>query len=72
MIPEMLPTPESTSVVEIGYDDQAEEVWVTFDKSGTYIYSQVPQVVWDEFRSASSKGNFVNTVLKPAYAYRRA
>lgn len=72
MTPDMQPTPESSSVAEIGYDEQAEEVWVTFVQSGTYVYSQVPQVVWDEFCAAASKGAFVNSVLKPGYPYRRA
>lgn len=71
MTPTMIPTPESSTVLEIGYDESLEEAWVTFQTSGTYIYSQVAAVVWAEFVAADSKGTFVNNVLKGAYPYRR-
>jgi len=71
MQPEMERTPESSTVEEIGYDPDAEEVWVRFSGSGLYVYSAVPAVVWEDLRSASSKGGFVNSVLKPSYAYHR-
>ena len=48
MGPEMEPTPESSSIEEIGYDADAEEVWVRFGGSGLYAYSGVPEVVWDD------------------------
>lgn len=67
MQPEMEHTPESSNVEEIGYDADAEEVWVRFKGSGFYVYSGVPAVVWEDFRAASSKGGFVNEVLKPSY-----
>jgi hypothetical protein len=72
MDPEMRPTPESSSVIEVGYDDVNEEVWVRFSKGGLYIYSSVPHVVWEELLNAPSKGSYVNQVLRPGYAYRRA
>jgi hypothetical protein len=72
MQPEMEPTPESSNVEEIGYDADAEEVWVRFRGSGFYVYSGVPAVVWEDFRAAPSKGSFVNAVLKPTYPYHRA
>ena len=72
MQPEMEYTPESESVEEIGYDADGEEVWVRFKRSGLYVYSGVPSIVWEDFRAAPSKGRFVNEVLKPSYPYRRA
>jgi hypothetical protein len=71
MGPEMEPTPESSSIEEIGYDADAEEVWVRFGGSGLYAYSGVPEVVWDDLRRSPSKGGFVNSVLKPSYPYRQ-
>ncbi len=67
MQPDMEPTPESSNVEEIGYDADAEEVWVRFRGSGCYVYSGVPAVVYEDFCAAPSKGSFVNQVLKPAY-----
>jgi len=71
-MPEMYATPESSNVAEIGYDDQAQEVYVTFLSGRSYAYMNVPAIVWEEFRNAPSKGTFVNTVLKPGYGYRPA
>jgi len=70
-MPEMIPTPESSTVVEIGYDPALEELYVTFEGSGPYAYSNVPAFVWDEMKMASSKGQFVHARLRGAYLYRR-
>lgn len=72
MEPEMHPTPESTSISEIGYDEANEEVWVRIGNSSPYIYSGVPSIVWQDFRAAPSKGVFFNQVIKPGYSCRRA
>ena len=71
MQPDMEYTPESSNVEEIGYDADAEDVWVRFRGSGLYVYSGVPTVVWEDFRAAPSKGGFVNDVLKPGYPFHR-
>ena len=70
MEPEMTPTPASTSVLEIGYAADAEEVWVRFTSGRLYVYSHVPRVVWEEMVASPSVGGFVNAVLKPGYPYR--
>lgn len=70
MTPEMIPTPGSTSVEEIGYDAEAEEVFVRYRSGGLYAYLGVPATVWEELRAARSTGSFVNQVLK-GYAYRQ-
>ena len=70
MAPEMQPTPESSNVREIGYDEAFEELWVVFDRA-TYVYSNVSPAVWAEFQYAPSKGRYVNEVLKPGYPCRR-
>jgi hypothetical protein len=67
---EMIPTPDSTSVEEIGYDAEAEEVFVRYREGGFYAYIGVPTVVWDELRAAPSTGTYVNQVIK-GYPYRR-
>lgn len=63
----------SSDVESIGYDDSAEELYVTYIKGGTYIYSGVPRVIYDEFLNAPSKGQFVKQQVKDAgFPYRRA
>jgi CHASE1-domain containing sensor protein len=70
MNPEMEPV-ASSNVAAIGYDESAEEVYVEFLDSGLYAYSGVSLPIFQEFQSASSKGSFVNQILKPGYPYRK-
>ncbi len=71
MTPEMIPTPDSSSVEEIGYDAEAEEVLIRYRSGGLYAYFGVPAVVWEELQAAPSTGTFVNQVIK-GYPYRQA
>jgi KTSC domain len=68
--PEMEPV-VSSNVASIGYDADNEDVYVEFIDGGTYIYSNVPAPVFDDFQRADSYGGFVNAVLKPGYPYRK-
>jgi KTSC domain len=67
---EMLLTPGSSSIEEIGYDAEAEELFVRYMSGRLYAYLGVPAVVWDQLRAAPSTGTFVNRVIK-GYPYRR-
>jgi hypothetical protein len=69
MTPEMQPV-VSEAIASIGYDEEAEEVYVEFNSGRTYVYMQVPRPTWQDFETADSKGGFVNSVLKPNYACR--
>jgi KTSC domain len=62
---------ESRAVTAIGYDRQAEEAYVRFVGGGTYAYGRVSPTLWEYFRTATSKGRFVNLVLKPRHPCRR-
>jgi hypothetical protein len=70
VLPDMQPV-QSSNVARIGYEEDAEEVYVEFYNSGTYVYSGVPPIVFEDFERAPSKGKFVNEVLKPRYACHR-
>jgi hypothetical protein len=63
---------ESSCIAKIGYDREAEEVYVEFHDSGVYAYRGVPLGVYEEFQRAESKGTFVNEVIKPRYSFRKA
>lgn len=59
---------DSSSVEAIGYDADAQELHVRFLKSGeTYVYYSVEEWVFAELMQAASKGNYVNTRVKPHY-----
>jgi len=63
---------DSSTVDQIGYDDEAREVHVIFKNSGHYIYSDVSEEVWAQFRDAPSQGKFVNEEFKAkGYAFRK-
>jgi len=59
----------SSWIAAIGYDD-AHGVYVELIDDSTYLYEQVPHVIWRAFAAADSKGRFVNTVLKPYFPWR--
>ncbi|MFI4989417.1 MAG: KTSC domain-containing protein [Solirubrobacterales bacterium] len=61
----------SSWIAAIGYDD-AREVHVELIEGATYVYEQVPPVIWRAFVAADSKGRFVNAVLKPYFPWREA
>ena len=46
---------ESTAMTAIGYDPEAETIYVRFTDGKEWWYSACPQAVWDE----------LNNILKP-------
>lgn len=67
-IPQMHPV-ESSAVVRIGYDAEAEEAYVEYLGGGLYAYEGVPADVFEQLANADSKGTFVNAVIKQ-YPFR--
>jgi hypothetical protein len=61
---------KSSWIAAIGYDDGAQRVYVELIEGGTYVYEQVPHVIWHALQAADSKGRFVNAVLKPFFPCR--
>jgi hypothetical protein len=63
-MPEMILV-DSTSVEAIGYDPGNRELHVRFVKSGeTYVYYDVEEWEFEEFKRADSKGNYLNRNIK--------
>ena len=59
---------DSSNIEAIGYDSASRELHVRFLKSGeTYVYYEVEEWVFEEFKSADSKGVFFNTNIKDKY-----
>jgi hypothetical protein len=61
----------STAIEHISYDEAAHELRVKFVGGGTYTYYRVPKSVYNAFRIAPSKGQFLNQFIKDRYDYRR-
>lgn len=61
---------ESSSIRAIGYDEEAEELWIEFHSSADpYAYFEVPREVYRELEEADSKGEYVNLTIKPYYDF---
>ena len=64
---------DSSNVEQYAYDEESQELHIVFIKGGYYIYSEVSQETAEDFGTASSKGKFVNGVLrKQGFPYRKA
>lgn len=70
MKPEMTPV-QSSQVRSVGYDAVAADLYVTFNSGATYAYHGVPSSVYAALLNTDSIGRFINTNIKPSYAYTR-
>lgn len=58
----------SSNVEAIGYDPATRELHVRFLKSGlTYVYYDVDEFVFTDFRNANSIGTYLNQNIIPRY-----
>lgn len=62
---------QSTNVSSLGYDPASGTLEVEFLKGTIYQYFGVPQGIYDQLMEAPSKGQFINTYIKNAYAFSR-
>jgi len=60
----------STVIRNHFYDSNAGELTITFVTGRRYIYSGVPQRVYDDFKAAFSRGTFFNREIRDRYPYR--
>jgi hypothetical protein len=61
----------SSTIGSIGYDQQSETLEVEFLNGSVYQYYNVPLALFEAFKSAPSKGQFLNTMIRNAYPYSR-
>lgn len=61
----------STNISSIGYDATNETLEVEFHNGGIYQYFQVPEAVYLELMSASSKGSYLHHQIKSRYQYKK-
>ena len=70
-MPEMIYV-DSTNIEAIGHDSATRELHVRFLQSGeTYVYYEVEEWEFEEFRVADSKGIYLNTNIKPRHTYAK-
>ena len=70
-LPRMVPV-ESSSIELVGYDDEAQALYVRFHNRGrTYVYFDVSPEAYAALLEAPSKGRYLNFEIKPYHRYRR-
>lgn len=63
---------ESSSIDSVGYDPDTRRLFVRFLESGNaYVYSEVPERVFNDLLASNSKGRYFNEMIKGAFVYRR-
>lgn len=64
-------TPESSNITRFGYEEGSQMLTVEFNHGGTYNYIDVPESVFKQMCSASSKGQFLALNIKGLYRYAK-
>ena len=59
---------KSSFVSAIAYDHDNADLYVTLTH-GSYVYHGVPNLVFEKFLAADSKGKYFNTTIKDFYSY---
>lgn len=62
---------ESSNVSEIRYESSSSTLEVVFHNGGTYQYFDVPENIWEAFKYADSKGQFLAQNIKGHYRYAK-
>jgi len=70
-IPDMQPV-SSSNIAAVGYDAENQTVYVQFLNGSTYAYKGVPEHEFENLRTASSVGSYLNRNYKNVYPYERA
>lgn len=60
----------STMVSEVAYDEERQELRVTFARGKTAAYAGVPEDKALELANAPSVGQYLNSEIKPYYSFR--
>jgi hypothetical protein len=69
-IPDMQPV-SSSNIEAIGYDAENQTVYVQFLNGSAYAYKGVPEHEFENLRTASSVGSYLNRNYKNIYPYER-
>ena len=68
---ERAPIKGSKNIAEVGYDADKRVMELKFLNGGVYRYHDIPQPVYDAFRSADSMGSFLHARIKGVYKFTK-
>ena len=66
----ILLTPHSSMVFQLGYDADAQALYVVYNTGVCWRYDVVPPEIWDCLRGTDSIGRVMTTMVKPVYQGR--
>lgn len=61
----------SSNIISAGYDPTSETLEIEFKDGSVYQYYNVSEHLYEQFQSASSKGQFFNIYIKNAVPFSR-
>ena len=64
-------TPESSNIAGFDYVEKTRVLIVEFKNGGRYKYYDVPVAVFQQMKTAPSKGKFLAQNIKGVYRYAR-
>ncbi|MCP1499841.1 hypothetical protein J2Y86_004548 [Pseudomonas migulae] len=61
----------SSNIMSAGYDPESETLEIEFQGGAVYQYYNVNEHLYEQFKSASSKGQFFHMYIKNALPFSR-
>ncbi|SFV32876.1 KTSC domain-containing protein [Hyphomicrobium facile] len=61
----------STNIASVGYDEPTQTLEVEFTNGSVYQYYNVDAGLYERFKEAPSKGQFLNTYIRSGYPFSR-
>ena len=62
---------ESSNISKIGYEESSSTLQIWFHNQTSYQYFDVPNVVWEGFKAAESKGHFMHAQIRGKFRYTK-
>ena len=62
---------ESSNLKTTEYDSETKKLVVEFKNGMKYEYDEVPHIIYTQFRSAKSQGNFFNTQISKVFKHSK-
>lgn len=61
----------SSNICAIGYNDEEKVLRVRFANGGLYQYTEVPRLVYDEFKKSNSVGRYFSAVIRGKFPFTK-
>jgi hypothetical protein len=62
---------KSSNITAATYNTETQELTVTFNTGGIYVYNKVPWTLFTKFRMAESQGKFFNEKIAKDHKYTK-